>query len=134
MSNPTPTPPQNEVVLPTPRWAYWLFAVVVFAGIGGGGIEHHWPIPAVAAAFGAVGGIGLGFLVRFIADCFPSHGPIDEERNMAAGVKIAGVVLLLAAIITGVVLKSPTGALASAGVAAVIGAATIFINLKYNPM
>ena len=133
MSDPVPTSPQlNEVVPPTPKWTYWIFAGVFFLAIGAGGIEHHWPVPAIAAAFGAIGGIVLAFLARYIADFFPSHNPIDEVQNIAAGVKVAGVILLVAAIVAGLILKSVGVTLASAAVATVISAATILINLKYD--
>jgi len=133
MSDPASSPPQGEITPPTPRWAYWVFAVTIFLAIGGGGIEHHWPVTAIAASFGGVAGILLAFLARFIAASLPCEDPIGEARNTAGGAKVAGAVLLLAAIVTGLVLKSVTVALASAGATAVVGAATILINLKYDP-
>lgn len=124
--------PQDGKVPPTPKWVYWLFAGAVLLSIGATGIERHWPVPAVAAAFGAIGGIALAFLVRCITAWFPSHGPIDEGRNMAAGVKVAGAILLVAAIVAGAVCRSTLAGFAFAAAAVVIGAITVLINLKYN--
>lgn len=133
MSDPPPASPQGEITPPTPRWAYWVFAVTIFLAFGAGGIERHWPVPAVAAAFGAAAGIALAFLARYIADSLSSEDPLSEARNRATGIKTAGAILLVAAIVTGLVLKSVTGALASAGAAAVFGIIALLVKLKYDP-